>query len=164
MKNVKQTIHPDVISLTSQGTGTWTPLTDLECSISPTSSTNDIKITFTINSSSEIDNCILRFLLYQQIGSGAISVITNTRASFNGSNRIRATIGSASFGNGSHDVITSSITAIISPNTTSAVKIIPHYEMHSGGVGFINRGDNGGNFDSDTLTISSLVLEEIMSS
>ena len=149
---VVQTVKTDVF--TSNSTS-YTDVTGLSVSITPSSSSNKVLVTASFNCAVSVDN---RWSIYQLLRDSTPIFIGDTSGSRSVGSVAHVQASSTGTGQG---VFNLNIVFLDSPSTTSATTYKIQGKVQSGASFVINRSDNDTNADYGLRTASSITVQEV---
>ena len=140
---------------------TWTAITGLDLSITPSATSSKILVTYHINfAQSSGSHTGVAFGLYR-----GGSIIATATGDSSGNTRTRVTSGAVHYNNDDSNAYngSSSMSYLDSPSTTSAVVYQPYIYNASGSAftSYINRDQNASNANYGTDAISTITCMEI---
>ena len=149
---VVQTVKTD--TFTSNSTS-YTDVTGMSVSITPSSSSNKVKVTVNFNCAIDTNN---RWSIYQLVRGSTPIFIGDTASSRSVGSVGHVNVAGSGSGNAVHN---QNITFLDSPSTTSATTYKIQGKVQSGATFVINRSDNDGDADYGLRTASSITVEEV---
>ena len=149
---VVQTVKTDTFTSNS---GSYTDVTGLSVSITPSSSSNKVLVTASFNCAVSVDN---RWSIYQLLRDSTPIFIGDTSGSRSVGSVAHVQESSTGTGQG---VFNLNIIFLDSPSTTSATTYKIQGKVQSGASFVINRSDNDTNADYGLRTASSITVQEV---
>jgi len=138
-------------TFTSTAFNTWTTITGLSASITPSSSSNKIFILSNVNGFAGNNSHIRLYRDSTGIFDGDTPVAARTEA----------TAGSMRNGGDDNSIINNAISYIDSPSTTSAITYYIKFWLHNSQTFYINRSVNDTNASYTARTASNIILMEV---
>ena len=149
---VVQTVKTDTFTSTSTS---YTDVTGMSVSITPSSSSNKVLVTASFNCAVDTDN---RWSIYQLVRGSTALFIGDTASSRSVGSVAHVQESSTGTGQG---VFNLNIVFLDSPNTTSATTYKIQGKVQSGATFVINRSDNDTDADYGLRTASSITVQEV---
>ena len=149
---VVQTVKTDTFTSTSTS---YTDVTGMSVSITPSSSSNKVLVTASFNCAVDTDN---RWSIYQLVRGSTALFIGDTASSRSVGSVAHVQESSTGTGQG---VFNLNIVFLDSPSTTSATTYKIQGKVQSGASFVINRSDNDTNADYGLRTASSITVQEV---
>ena len=149
---VVQTVKTDTFTSTSTS---YTDVTGMSVSITPSSSSNKVLVTASFNCSVSVDD---RWSIYQLVRDSTPIFIGDTASSRSVGSVAHVQESSTGTGQG---VFNLNIVFLDSPNTTSATTYKIQGKVQSGATFVINRSDNDTDADYGLRTASSITVQEV---
>ena len=149
LAQVVSTIKSDTFTMAS---ATYTDVTGLSVSITPTATTSKILVTYWITGSQ--DNAVT--MAYSQLVRNSTAIAVGDAAG----SRVQATTNW--YANGIYTVLSTGVTYLDSPSTTSATTYKVQVRNEAGGTVYVNRSSNDNNGVSGPRTVSTITAMEIL--